>query len=122
MSAEYAFTFRVIASDREGYYYDDWSKGSMHEVIGATKSDALDALWALIGLLSLTVDAASAEEQESIAQQKWDECDAALGRVLALADTLDAYPNATLKPMAFGELAARIRAAVDGTEPDGESA
>jgi hypothetical protein len=47
--AEYVFTFAVIASDREGYYYDDWSRASRFEVIGETKSDALDSLWPILG-------------------------------------------------------------------------
>ena len=47
--AEYAFTFDVIASDKEGYYYDRWDRKTRHEVIGATKADALKALWALLG-------------------------------------------------------------------------
>lgn len=49
MSAEYAFTFNVIASDIEGYYYDDWSKAAQYKVVGSTKEVALGALWALIG-------------------------------------------------------------------------
>lgn len=47
--AEYVFTFNVIASDREGYYYDDWSRAAQFEVIGATKGDALEALWPILG-------------------------------------------------------------------------
>lgn len=46
---EYAFTFHVIASDREGYYYDRWDRARRFEVIGTTKETALAALWPLIG-------------------------------------------------------------------------
>lgn len=49
MTAEYAFTFNVIASDSEGYYYDDWSKANQFKVIGSTKPAALDVLWPLVG-------------------------------------------------------------------------
>lgn len=49
MSAEYAFTFAVIASDREGYYYDDWHKAKRYEVVGKDKAEALKNLWALLG-------------------------------------------------------------------------
>ena len=47
--AEYVFTFDVIASDREGYYYDNWDRSNRFEVIGATKQAALDVLWPLCG-------------------------------------------------------------------------
>lgn len=47
--AEYAFTFDVIASDNEGYYYDRWDRANRYEVIGATKQAALDALWPIVG-------------------------------------------------------------------------
>lgn len=46
---EYVFTFKVIASDREGYYYDRWDRATRWEVIGETKRAALDALWPLLG-------------------------------------------------------------------------
>lgn len=49
MSAEYVFTFDVIASDSEGYYYDNWDRSTRFKVIGATKPRALDALWPLVG-------------------------------------------------------------------------
>lgn len=49
MTAEYAFTFNVIASDSEGYYYDDWGKARQFQVIGATKEHALEALWPIVG-------------------------------------------------------------------------
>lgn len=47
--AEYIFTFKVIASDREGYYYDRWDRATRHEVIGETRKQALSALWSLLG-------------------------------------------------------------------------
>lgn len=72
------------------------------------------AAFALVGLLENVEDHAEQESKEDFLRGKWDECDAALGRVLELADILDANPHATLKPTAFRELAARIRAAVDG--------
>lgn len=46
---EYVFTFDVIASDREGYYYDRWDRAARYEVIGKTKPEALSALWPLLG-------------------------------------------------------------------------
>ena len=46
---EYVFTFNVIASDREGYYYDNWGRATRYEVIGTTKQTALDALWQIVG-------------------------------------------------------------------------
>lgn len=46
---QYAFTFAVIASDREGYYYDDWHKAKRYEVVGKDKAEALKNLWALLG-------------------------------------------------------------------------
>lgn len=46
---EYVFAFDVIASDREGYYYDRWDRSTRYEVIGATRDDALKALWAVLG-------------------------------------------------------------------------
>lgn len=46
---EYVFTFDVIASDREGYYFDRWDQSSRFEVIGTTKQDALAALWPIVG-------------------------------------------------------------------------
>lgn len=46
---EYAFTFDVIASDREGYYFDRWDRARRFEVIGTTKETALAALWPLVG-------------------------------------------------------------------------
>lgn len=47
--AEYVFAFDVIASDKEGYYYDNWDRSSRFEVIGKTKQDALNALWPIVG-------------------------------------------------------------------------
>lgn len=46
---EYVFTFDVVASDSEGYYYDRWDRANRFEVIGQTKRDALKALWELVG-------------------------------------------------------------------------
>lgn len=46
---EYVFTFDVIASDREGYYYDRWDRSNRFEVIGTTKKTALEALWLIVG-------------------------------------------------------------------------
>lgn len=46
---EYAFTFDVISSDREGYYYDRWDRANRYEVVGTTKATALDALWPVVG-------------------------------------------------------------------------
>lgn len=72
---------------------------------------------ATTGLLAAVTEHAEQESREDFLRGKWDACDAALGRVLELADQLDAYPHATLKPTAFGDLAKRIRGAVDG-EPE----
>lgn len=49
MSAEYAFTFAVIASDREGYYFDRWDRAKRYEVVGKDKAEALKNLWTLLG-------------------------------------------------------------------------
>lgn len=38
---EYVFRFDVIASDREGYYFDRWDRASRYEVIGRSKQDRL---------------------------------------------------------------------------------
>lgn len=46
---EYAFTFDVIASDREGYYYDRWDRATQHKTIGTSKQEALTALWPILG-------------------------------------------------------------------------
>lgn len=46
---EYAFTFDVIASDREGYYYDRWDRSRRFDVIGTTQETALEALWPIVG-------------------------------------------------------------------------
>jgi hypothetical protein len=46
---EYVFTFDVIASDREGYYFDRWDRACRYEVIGKSKQHALNALWPLVG-------------------------------------------------------------------------
>lgn len=46
---EYVFTFDVIASDREGYYYDRWDKSNRFEVIGKSKQHALTVLWPIVG-------------------------------------------------------------------------
>jgi hypothetical protein len=46
---EYVFTFDVIASDREGYYFDRWDRANRYEVIGESKQHALNALWPLVG-------------------------------------------------------------------------
>lgn len=46
---EYVFTFKVIASDKQGYYIDRWDRAKHYEVIGATEEAALDALWAIVG-------------------------------------------------------------------------
>jgi hypothetical protein len=49
MSAEYVFTFDVIAADSEGYYIDRWDRANRYEVIGETKQNALNALWPIVG-------------------------------------------------------------------------
>lgn len=49
MSAEYVFTFDVIAADSEGYYIDRWDRSNRYEVIGATKKAALAELWPIVG-------------------------------------------------------------------------
>ena len=67
---------------------------------------------ALTGILATVVEIAAKDGEEEFLRGKWDECDAALGRVLDLANELDGHPGASLKPTAFGDLAARICAAV----------
>lgn len=47
--AEYVFTFKVIASDSEGYYFDRWDRANRYEVIGETKRGALNSLWPILG-------------------------------------------------------------------------
>ena len=74
---------------------------------------------ALSGILAAVLEAQAREDREESLVRLHDTADAALGRVLALADTLDANPRATLKPRAFGELAAAIRKAVEETQTDG---
>lgn len=69
---------------------------------------------ALVGLLSAVTEIVHTAAQEDFLRGKWDECDAALGRVLDVASDLDGHPHATLKPTAFSDLAQRIRAAIDG--------
>lgn len=71
---------------------------------------------AVIGLLSAVEVVTHKESQEDFLRSQWDECDAACARVLNLANTLDANPHASLKPTAFGELAQRIRDAINGAE------
>ena len=78
------------------------------------RGDNLGAIAAAVLSLASNVEAhAEQETQEDFLRGKWDECDAALGRVLELADELDGHPHATLKPTAFRELAERIRKAID---------
>ena len=69
---------------------------------------------ALTGLLAFVVQHDESEREVERAHKLHDEADAALGRVLMLAENLDANPRATLKPVAFADLAKRIRNAVDG--------
>ena len=69
---------------------------------------------ALTGILAAIVEMTDRDARENTLARLHDEADAALGRVLALADSLDAHPGAALKPTAFGDLAASIRTAVDG--------
>ena len=77
---------------------------------------------ALTGLLSIVVDTTRREEREEDLIRAHDEADAALGRVLALADTFAANPRATLKPTAFEWVADQIRKAVDGPPPTEDDA
>lgn len=46
---EYVFAFDVIASDREGYYFDRWDRANRYEVIGTSKRAALAVLWPILG-------------------------------------------------------------------------
>ncbi len=74
-------------------------------------------LHALTGLLENVEEIRGEHDRDEYARKQWDACDAALGRVIDVADELDRSPNATLKPVAFPALAKQIRDAINGEAP-----
>lgn len=67
---------------------------------------------ALTGLLTLALAACEQVEADDTYARLHSEADAAIGRVLELADELDAESRSALKPVAFTDLATRIREAL----------
>lgn len=84
-------------------------------LLGTPHDTAVAAAAALTGLLSLAIEGYEGDEREDRLDKLHTEADDALGRVLALADELEATGSgSSLKPVAFQVLAQRIREAVEG--------